>query len=284
MDKKKKGLGKGLGALLSEANVEINEKDIKEIDIRKIEPNPNQPRKVFDKNKLNQLANSIKKYGVVQPIIVKKKDDIYIIIAGERRWRASRIAGLERIPAVISKEDDQTTAEIALIENLQREDLNPLEESEGYRRLMKEYKLTQEKVAEAVGKSRSAIANSLRLLNLCEGIKILISEGKLSEGHARVLLTFDDDVKAVNFANEIIDKGHSVRKAEELVKKPVKKKKEEKREKKNIEIERLERELKDILQTKVSISDLNEGKGKIVLEYYSQDEFDNIVEKIQKIK
>ena len=285
MDKKKKGLGKGLGALLSEANVEIKDKDIKEIEIRKIEPNPNQPRKEFDKDKLKQLEESIKRYGVVQPIMVKKKDDIYIIVAGERRWRAARQAGLERIPAVITKEDERTTAEISLIENLQREDLNPIEEAEGYGRLMKEYKLTQEKVAEAVGKSRPAITNSLRILNLPERIKKLISEGKLSEGHARTLLTFDDEIKAVNFANEIIVKGYSVRKAEELVKKPEKKEKiEKKKTKKDIEVERLERELKDILQTKVSIDNSREGKGKIILEFYSQDELSNLIEKIQKIK
>ena len=284
----KKGLGKGLGALFTEENVEIDEKIDQtkvEIDIRKIEPNPDQPRKDFDKTKLNKLAESIKKYGVIQPILVKEKDGTYIIIAGERRWRAARLAKLDKVPVIITDKDDRTSAEIALIENLQRENLNPIEEAEGYNRLMKEYKITQEKVAEAVGKSRSAIANSLRLLNLCDGIKLMVSDGRISEGHARALMALGDDAKEVELANEIIDKGLSVRAVEERVKKPstkAKKKKETKTEK-NADLKRVEKEIRDIFQAKVHIEDKN-GSGRIVIDYYNQDELKDLIDKIYKLK
>ena len=220
----KKGLGKGLGALFENDNQKVFETPVTEIPsdsvvilkISKVEPNKEQPRKVFDEEKLEILSESIKIHGVIQPIIVKEaKGGYYQIIAGERRWRASRMAGLKEIPAIIRTYDEMTSMEVALIENLQREDLNPIEEALGYKSLLDEFSLTQENVSQRVGKSRSAVANSLRLLTLNEEIQNMLSEGLISGGHARAILSVPQEMQT-EFANQIIKAGLSVRQAEKL--------------------------------------------------------------------
>ena len=200
---KKTGLGKGLDALFSTPIVTEESNDnnlVKQIKINEIEPNKAQARKKFDEESIEDLANSIKEYGVIQPIIVSKKDNYYEIVAGERRWRASKKAGLDTIPAIIRDNDEQKNQEISLIENIQREDLNPIEKARGIRQLMDEYNLTQEKVAEKLGKSRSAIANTVRILNLDERVINLALEGKLSEGHCKSLMSIDDPEKQYKMA------------------------------------------------------------------------------------
>ena len=214
---KKTGLGKGLDALFSTPLVsEENEegKIVKQIKLNEIEPNKAQARKKFDEESIEDLANSIKEYGVIQPIIVSKKDNYYEIVAGERRWRASKKAGLDTIPAIIRDDNEQKNKEISLIENIQREDLNPIEKARGIRQLMDEYNLTQEKVAEKLGKSRSAIANTVRILNLDERVINLALEGKISEGHCKSLMAIDDPEKQYKMALYIIESGDSVRELE----------------------------------------------------------------------
>lgn len=213
----KKGLGKGLEALIATESNEVN--GIKEIKINDIEPSAEQPRKLFDDEKLMQLSESIKQHGVVQPLIVKKEGDTYKIVAGERRWRAARLAGLAAVPAVVKELTDRQVMEIALIENLQREDLNPIEEAEAYEKLMNEYNLTQEEISKTVGKSRPAIANSIRLLSLNDKIRSYVVSGELSSGHARTLLSIEDVKGQLKAAEEIINKGLNVRDTEKLVKK-----------------------------------------------------------------
>lgn len=278
----KKGLGKGLGALITSADTQNNESDIKELKINEIEPNINQPRKHFDNDKLQQLAESIKQHGVVQPIIVKKEDDTYRIIAGERRWRASRLAGLTSVPVIIREVSSKQLMEIALIENLQREDLNPLEEAQAYDRLMKEYQLTQEEIANTVGKSRPAIANSLRLLGLPDEILAMLVSEELSSGHARALLSLEDKELQFKAAKEILEKNLSVRETEKLVKKLMTRSKP-KAVKKNEEFQNIEEKLKDIFGTKVKLVN-NNKRGKIMIEYYSNDELERILELVDSIK
>ena len=233
--KSKKGLGRGLGALFDDSksekssegfdflsdlsDTEIADSDsIKMIKVRDIEPNKNQPRKTFDKEKLEILSSSIAAHGIVQPILVKPNiNGTYMIVAGERRWRAAKLAKIKEVPCVIRELDEPAVMEIALIENLQREDLNPIEEAEGYRRLMETCELTQEEVAEKVGRSRSAVANSLRLNNLSERVKQMVIDGKLSQGHARALLSITDDNEQFELAKFIIEKGLNVRQVEKLV-------------------------------------------------------------------
>lgn len=253
-----------------------------------IEPNRDQPRKKFDEESLAELAGSIKRYGIIQPLIVKKTGFTYTIIAGERRWRAARLAGLKEVPVIIRDIEDQAAAEIALIENIQREDLGAVEEAMAYRELIDAYGLTQEEVAERVAKSRSAIANSLRLLQLPEEVLLLISEDKLSAGHARCLITIDDREELIALAREIADKGLSVREAEKKAD-AIKKRKAVPAEtdtahaddaddiaRDRVFLDKLERELTGGLGTKVRIKPGKKDRGRIEIDYYSLEELNRI--------
>lgn len=260
-----------------------------EVDINKITPNPKQPRNKFDDATLMELADSIKEVGVLQPITVKKNGDFYIIIAGERRWRAARIAGLEKIPAIEKDLDGLKILEAALIENVQREDLNPMEEAYTYKRLSEEYSLSQEQIAKKVGKSRTVVANAIRLLNLDERVQTFIKENRISNGHGRALIPLDKE-QQFELAERIIDEGLSVRQIEELVKEiqnpqPEEEKKTEKTIAPNPELARacveIAKDLKSIFGTKVTIKN-GKKKGKIEIEYYSPDELDRIVGLMKK--
>lgn len=271
----KKGLGKGLGALIASETNDDNT-GIIEIRINEIEPNSDQPRKYFDDDKLVQLSDSIKQHGVIQPIIVKKHNNIYTIIAGERRWRAAKLAGLTKVPVLVKEYTDKQVMEIALIENLQREDLNPIEEADAYQKLIDEYNLTQEQISESLGKSRPAIANTLRLLNLPNSIKKFVISGDLSSGHARCLIVLSDEIKQQVAANYIIDNKLSVRETEKYIKKLMEDA-PKKVNKTSPDIIDIENKLKNILGTKVKLLAKN-NKGKITIEYFSNDELDRIIE------
>lgn len=281
----KKGLGKGLDALFesygAEPKADSEKSGVKQIKIMDIDPNPYQPRKNFDEEKIQELADSIKQHGVVQPIAVKKQGSRYIIIAGERRWRAARLAGLTEIPAVTMDLTEKEIIEVALIENLQREDLNPIEEAQGIKQLIDQYKLTQEEVADRLGRSRPAIANTLRLLNLSPGIQEHLISGKLTGGHARALLAISDLKLRDQVAQRIIEKGMSVRETEQLIKKitnPQKGKKKSKTEK-PVYLMELEMNLEEALGTRVQINP-GKKKGIIEIEYYSDDDLERILEKV----
>jgi len=283
----KKGLGRGLEALISSANaLEDARNSVTELRINQIEPNNEQPRKVFDQERLEALAESIKNHGVVQPIIVRSEGDYYKIVAGERRWRAAKLAGLKTIPAIIKDITSREVMEIALIENLQREDLNPIEEAEAYKKLIEEYSITQEEVAKIVGKSRAAIANSIRLLTLTDEIKAMLADGRLTSGHARTLVTIPDPQRQNQLANMIVEKNLTVRESEKLAASENKPKgKTEKRKmvsKESIEIAELEEKLMAVYGTKINLVK-NKERGKIVFEFYSKDELDRIVEMLLNI-
>ena len=274
---KKTGLGKGLDALFSTPMVEennIEQEIVKKLKINEIEPNKAQARKIFDDEAIEDLSNSIKEYGVIQPIIVSKKSGYYEIIAGERRWRASKRAGLEEIPAIVRDDDEQRNKEISLIENIQREDLNPIEKARGIKLLMDEYSLTQAKVAEKLGKSRSSIANTVRILNLDERVINLALEGKLTEGHCKSLMSIDDPERQYKMAMYIIESGDSVREAEKKMK--IRKK----ASKKNDKYIPIYRDIEDTFQgffgTKVKL-DAGERKGKIIIQYSSNDDLERIL-------
>ena len=279
---KKTGLGKGLDALFAN-NISIEE-DVKEnekielLKITQVEPNRNQPRKNFEEEALEELAESIKRYGIIQPIIVVKKDDYYEIVAGERRWRASKKAGLTHVPAIVREIDERKNKEIALIENVQREDLNAFEKAVGIKQLMEDYELTQQEVSEILGKSRSSIANSVRILNLDERVLELVKQGKLTEGHCRALLAISDNDKQYNMAIRMIQTGASVRDTEK--KAQVAKKMKKKDEK----YEAIYRDIEDTFQgffgTKVKL-DAGKRKGKIVIEYASNEDLERILELIK---
>lgn len=277
----KKGLGKGLGSLIPQIDVteEVMDGDkVVELKLVEVEPNKNQPRTKFDEEKLEELAASIEEHGVITPIIVKKKDNgFYRIIAGERRWRASKIAGIKTIPAVIRDFDDKKSAQIALIENLQREDLNPIEESKGYARLMSDFDLTQEETAKKVGKSRSYIANALRILNLHKEVLKMLENGIISVGHAKVLLSLEDAKKQVFYAKLIEEKGLTVREIEKILKNDAKPPKKEKEIDLNVKLayEEFEKKFESRLGTKVKISG-GKKKGKIEIEYYSEEDLERI--------
>ncbi len=287
----KSGLGKGLEALFP-SNVDIeklgdtqsNEEKIIEMKINNIEPNINQPRKIFDDEKMLELADSIKEHGVLQPIIVAKKDNYYQIIAGERRWRASKLAGLKTIPAIVRDYDEKKIREVALIENIQRENLNPVEMAKALKELMEEHNLTQEQLSKTLGKSRSAIANTVRILNLDERVIKLVSEGKLTEGHARSLVTIPSPQKQYKMALDIVNLELSVRDAESLVKNEKKEKaktnKKAKPSKFDIITKDIENRLKKSLGTKVTFNPTTKSKGKIIIEYFSEEELERILEKI----
>jgi len=286
----KKGLGRGLGALLDAGSViettTESERDVKKIKITQIEPNKTQPRNVFDEEKIQDLAESIREYGVIQPIVVKLNNNgFYTIIAGERRWRAARNAGLKEIPAVIKDVSEQTEKEITLIENIQRENLNALEEAAGIKELMDEYGLTQDEVAKKIGRSRSAVANILRLLNLPEEIKKLLKEEKLSQGHARAILSIDDEKLAQEVAKKVIAQDLSVRQTESYISSILKEKKEKKPSKEEIEIKRyiksLEESLSSDLGTKIKIVN-KKNKGRIEIPYSSAEDFERIINLIKK--
>lgn len=275
----KRGLGKGLDALISVVE-DVENSVINEVKITDVEPNLNQPRKEFDQEKLGKMAESIKEHGIIQPIVVRRNDDKYEIIAGERRWRAARIAGLTKVPIVIRELDDKQVMEAALIENLQREDLNPLEEANGYDVLIKKYKLTQDEISQMVGKSRPAVSNTIRLLTLDDRVKDLIGEDKLSAGHARALVVLQEGDMQYEIAKKIIAKELSVRETEKLLadmenKKPIKKKV------KDPVFSEIEDSLKNYLGTKVKIQS-SKNKGKIEIEYYSSDDLERIISMIKK--
>lgn len=286
----KKGLGRGLGALL-DANSVIEtttetEKDVKKIKITQIEPNKTQPRRTFDEEKIEELADSIREYGIIQPIVVKlNKNGFYTIIAGERRWRASRKAGLKEIPAVIKEVSEQTEKEIALIENIQRENLNSIEEAQGIKELIDVYGMTQEDVAKKIGRSRPAVANILRLLNLPEEIQTLVKEEKISQGHARALISLENKVLAQEIAKRVIAEDMSVRQLENYISNLTKVKKVKKPTKEEIEIQRnikaLEESLSSELGTKIKIIN-KKNKGKIEIPYSSSEDFERIIKLIKK--
>ncbi|MDF2890253.1 MAG: parB-like partition protein [Clostridia bacterium] len=276
---KKNGLGKGLGALIRENEHDINS-SVTELKITELEANQNQPRRFFDDQALQELSGSIKEHGVVQPIIVRKLDDSYQIVAGERRWRAARLAGLKTVPVIIKDYSNVQVMQIALIENLQRQDLNSIEEALAYKSLIEEHDMTQERISEKIGKSRSAIANTLRLLNLPEEIKNMVVHGKISAGHARALLAIEDKNKQLEIAHKIVEQQLNVRDIEKLVMQ--KDNKDEKKEnKKDVEIIELEERLKNTFATKVNIIH-KKNKGKIEIEYYSNDDLERILELLQK--
>jgi ParB family transcriptional regulator, chromosome partitioning protein len=276
----RKGLGKGLGALIVSADTD--EPGIKELKINEIEPNLNQPRKHFNDEKLAQLAESIKQHGIVQPLIVKKEDNTYKIVAGERRWRAARLAGLNNVPVIIKDLTSKQVMEIALIENLQREDLNPIEEAEAYEKLISEYGMTQEEISRTVGRSRPAIANSIRLLTLGEKLKNFVIGGDISSGHARALLSIEDKEMQLKAVDEIIKRGLNVRETESLVKRLLTKKDKKKIKKQDEEYQAIEEKFREVFGTKVRI--LNNSKsGKILIEYYSLEELERIVELVNNM-
>ena len=274
---KKTGLGKGLDALFSTPLVdeEIQEGEIvKQLKINEIEPNRAQARKIFDEESIEELASSIKEYGVIQPIIVTKKDNYYEIIAGERRWRASKKAGLDVIPAIVREDDTQKNKEISLIENIQREDLNPIEKARGIKQLMDEHNLTQEKVAEKLGISRSGVANSVRILNLDERVINLALSGKLTEGHCRSLMSIDDPEKQYQMAQYIIETGGSVH---SLEKKAKIRKKTKSRSDMYLPIYKdIEDTFQEFFGTKVKL-DAGEKSGKIIIKYTSNDDLERIL-------
>jgi ParB family chromosome partitioning protein len=278
----KQALGKGLGALIPDLSA-LNDKEkkalgINEIELDKIVPNEYQPRKVFDDEKLKELAASIKEQGVIQPVIVHRAGSGYELIAGERRWRASRLAGLKTIPALVKEATKRELLEMALIENIQREDLNPLEAAEAYKRLQDEFKLTQEDLAKRVGKERSTVTNFLRILSLPKEIKHELAAGSLSMGHAKALLSLERVRDQLQAALLIGKKGLSVREAEALASR-LKNPPKEKKARLSHELKAVEEKLKKALGTKVSIASKSKG-GKIVIEYYSTEELDRILEKI----
>ena len=293
----KMSLGKGLDALFP-PNVNVNtlgdkneindaSENVIEMKINIVEPNINQPRKSFDDDKIDDLAESIKVHGVLQPIIVTKKGDYYQIIAGERRWRASKKAGLKTIPAIVRDYDERKIREVALIENLQRQDLNALETAKAIKELMEEHSLTQEEIAKTLGKSRSAIANTLRILNLDERVQELVADGKISEGHARTLASIESPQKQYKLAMDIINLDLNVREAEErtrMEKAETTKKSGKKQEVSKLEIiyKDIENRLKRALGTKVSFKPLTKSKGKIIIEYFSSEELERILEILEK--
>lgn len=275
------GLGRGLDALLGEESVQ----GAAGIPLRDIEPNPHQPRTYFDDGALAELSESIRQNGVITPITVRKTGETYQIIAGERRWRASRLAGLEEIPAVVLEVDEQTGYLLALIENLQREDLNPMEEAEGYKRLMDELSLTQEGVAERVGRSRPAVANAMRLLALPEQVRDLVVDGTLSAGHARTLLPLGDGERMYKVAQTVLERDLSVRDTERLVKRLCEEEEEKPAPARGdaIYIEELQRTLSEATGRKVTIHH-GKKRGKMTIEYYGNEDLDVLCAAIRKLK
>lgn len=273
----KKGLGRGLESLIP--GISQSEKEIKELKINEVEPNTTQPRRHFKQETIETLAESIKLHGVVQPIIVTKEGDRYKIVAGERRWRAARIANLKTIPAIIKEYVGKEILEVALVENIQRQDLNPIEEAEAFERLIKEYNLKQEEVAVTVGRSRSTVANSLRLLNLDSRVKEMVVSGAITEGHARVLLSIKNEDEQYKMAKDFEKELFSVREAEKHIRKLAINKRQKKVKDTKVKdvFADVSSKLRDALGTKVYI-DSGKKKGKIVIEYFSSQELDRLIE------
>ena len=311
----KKGLGKGLGAIFGEDVISREEEEhkIREsarkkgtsdpgntaqedgtpgeqmVKVALIEPNQSQPRKKFDQEQMEELAESIKLHGVLQPLLVQKKDGLYEIIAGERRWRAAKLAGLKEVPVVIRQYTPQESMEVALIENLQREDLNPIEEAKAYQKLIQEFGLKQEEIAAKVAKNRTTITNAMRLLKLDEGIQNMVIENVISSGHARALLGLEDPEMQLKAAKMIMEDKLSVRETERLVKRLIREAEEKdkpKKQEKNINFiyQNLEERMKTVMGTKVTIHNKDKNKGRIEIEYYSETELERIVEMIESIR
>ena len=311
----KKGLGKGLGAIFGEDVISREEEEhkIREsarkkgtsdpgntaqedgtageqmVKVALIEPNQSQPRKKFDQEQMEELAESIKLHGVLQPLLVQKKDGLYEIIAGERRWRAAKLAGLKEVPVVIRQYTPQESMEVALIENLQREDLNPIEEAKAYQKLIQEFGLKQEEIAAKVAKNRTTITNAMRLLKLDEGIQNMVIENVISSGHARALLGLEDPEMQLKAAKMIMEDKLSVRETERLVKRLIREAEEKdktKKQAKNINFiyQNLEERMKTVMGTKVTIHNKDKNKGRIEIEYYSEAELERIVEMIESIR
>ncbi len=307
---KKTGLGKGLDSLIPPVKTESTkpgfsentakkentiresvempavEKGETKVKISLVEPNRQQPRKQFDEDSLMELAESIKQYGILQPLLVLKKEDYYEIVAGERRWRAAKLAGLKEIPVIIKEYTKQEIVEISLIENIQRENLNPIEEAQAYKRLLEEFHLKQDEIAERVSKSRTAITNSMRLLKLMPKVQEMLIDEMISAGHARALLAIEESEQQEILANRVFDEKLSVRETEKLVKslvEPKKKVKEPKNEGEELAYQQLAEKMKGWLGTKVSISHRN-NKGKIEIEYYSQEELERLTEMFRSME
>ncbi|MGN0331558.1 MAG: ParB/RepB/Spo0J family partition protein [Lachnospiraceae bacterium] len=308
----KKGLGKGLGAIFGEDVIKESEEETAKaktaktknvvnaseeetghelmVKVSLIEPNKEQPRKDFNEEQLQELADSIKNYGILQPLLVQKKGAFYEIIAGERRWRAAKMAGLKEIPVVLREYNRQQSVEIALIENVQRADLNPIEEAKAYQQLVKEFNLTQEEIAARVSKNRATITNTMRLLKLEDQIQEMLIQGMITSGHARALLSLENKDLQLKAAKQILDGSLSVRETEKLVKKLAKEAagEDEKKEKKQDEAraliyQSLEERMKTVMGTKVSIHNKDKNKGRIEIEYYSEAELERLVEMIESI-
>lgn len=312
--KKSRGLGKGLDALFGDAEVTLEKKPVKVneentaseitaagekkqentgkenaggiayININDIKPNSNQPRKTFDEEKLEELAASIEEHGLIQPLVLRESGKGYEIVAGERRWRAARKIGIKELPCIVRELTDEENMLLAIIENMQREDLNPIEEAEGLKQMIDTYGLTQEQVSKSVGKSRPYIANCLRLLKLPEPVMKYVSTGELSAGHAKVLAGLNDENKQIALAEDSIKKSWSVRELEKAVhdEKPVARKARKTKEK-NANVKRVEEELKEVLGTKVNLNQKG-SKGKIEIEFYSKDELERLIEILKTLK
>lgn len=302
MPVKKSGLGKGLDSLIPNKNVKSAKPSVKAdekkaapkeeileagpimVKINKVEPNRDQPRKDFDEDALMELADSIKQFGVLQPILVQKKKDYYEIIAGERRWRAAKLAGLKEVPVIIRNYTEQEIVEISLIENIQREDLNPIEEAQAYKRLLTEFHLKQDEVAERVSKSRAAVTNSIRLLKLNEDVQRMVVDEMISTGHARALLAVENPEEQYNLAQRIFDEKLSVRDVEKLVKNLHKPAKSKKTDDKTMQViyQDIEEKLKQKLGRKVTVTSRGEGSGKIEIEFYNHEDLDRLLDVLNK--
>lgn len=298
---KRNGLGKGLDSLIpnkTEKTVKTEKKPEQKneesqnssgeilVKINQVEPNREQPRKEFDEDSLMELADSIKQFGILQPLLVQKRKDYYEIIAGERRWRAAKIAGIKEVPIIIRDYTDQEIVEISLIENIQRENLNPIEEAMAYKRLLEEFHLKQDEVAERVSKSRTAVTNSMRLLKLNEKVQQMIIDDMITTGHARALLAIDDQEQQYILANKIFDEKLSVRETEKLIKdiKNPKKPKIKKPVENAFLYDDLANKMKEVMGTKVNISTKGNGKGKIEIEYYSDKELERMFDMIMSLR
>lgn len=294
-----KGLGKGLDSLIpdnkgsrknSAAQKENKEETVSSgermVKINKVEPNREQPRKKIEEDSLLELADSIKQFGVLQPLLVQQKDGYFEIIAGERRWRAAKLAGIKEVPVIVREYTDKEVVEIALIENIQRENLNPIEEAMAYKRLMKEFHMKQDEIAERVAKSRTAVTNSIRLLKLDDRVQQMVIEDMISTGHARTLLGLEDGEEQYAIANKVFDEKLSVRELEKLIKelKNPKEKKEKQSRENDFIYRDLEERMKGIMGTKVCVNRKANGRGKIEIEYYSDEELERLFEMIMSIK
>jgi len=290
-----RGLGKGLDLMIPNIVGESKEKSTNKkvsaenagetiVKITKVEPNREQPRKVFDEDALQELADSIKQFGVIQPILVQDRKDHYEIIAGERRWRAAKIAGLKEVPVIIKNYTEKEIVEISLIENIQREDLNPIEEAQAYKRLLNEFNLKQDEVAERVSKSRAAVTNSLRLLKLSDRVQQMIIDEMISTGHARALISIEKEEDQYLMAQRIFDEKLSVRETEKIVKNYYKPTKPKKQKNKALELiyKDIEEQLKQKLGTKVTVSPKGEESGKIEIEFYNNDDLERLLDVLNR--